>query len=78
MLIFKYRVELDFPSVRRFCLEVNGKINSFLVKKYAFTYLKSERGPEVELPFKLELVRQATRAFLAICFWFFFSTAHNI
>lgn len=57
-LIFKHRVDLDFPNVRRFCLEVKVKIESLLVEKNnAFTYFKSEREPEVEFPFQLEPVR---------------------
>lgn len=58
MLIFKYRADLDFPSARRICLEVSGKINYFLVKKRnVFTYFKSERDLEVKLPFQLEPFR---------------------
>lgn len=57
MLIFKYKVDLDFPSVRRFCLEADGKSIPCWLKNNAFTYFKSEREPEVKLPFKLEPVR---------------------
>lgn len=57
MLIFKYRVDLDFPSVRRFCLEEDGKSIPRWLRNNAFTYFKSEREPEVKLPFKLEPVR---------------------
>ena len=58
LLIFKYRVDLDFPSTRRFCLEVGGKTNSLLVKKLMHSLiLKVKESWKSNFLFELELVR---------------------
>lgn len=76
MLIFKYRVDLDFPSVRRFCLEVSGKMNSLLVKKIMYSLiLKVKEIWKSNFLFNLNL--SGHKCFLSKM-GFFYCTQHKI